>query len=438
MKQRITVARLSNYLVALVLALVPFHGFLTVFGSSLVGHYTALRLWDDVLLLVLLGVSCWWLARDKPLRDWFFGSLLVRLIVAYTVLSLLLGAVALAKGDVTVKALGYGLLLNLRFLAWFLAVLLTAQKSDWLKRAWLKLLLIPAALVVVFAVLQYTVLPHTFLSHFGYNADTNIAPIETINHNRHYIRVQSTLRGANPLGAYLVVVLSVLGAMVGRKQRRVLITILCIVSIIALFASGSRSAWIGAVLAAGVVGLFRMPAGILRRNILFGTGALIIVLAALGMVFRHNTALQNALFHTADNSTVATSSNEAHTSAVRGGLKDIVHQPLGDGPGTAGPASVYNGNHPARIAENYYVQIAQETGWIGLVLFVCILVLVAMELFAQIRVSRLSLVLLASFIGIAFVNMLSHAWADDTLAYLWWGLAGIALAQPVKSRETDA
>jgi hypothetical protein len=23
--------------------------------------------------------------------------------------------------------------------------------------------------------------------------------------------------------------------------------------------------------------------------------------------------------------------------------------------------------------------------------------------------------------------MLSHAWADDTLAYVWWGLAGIAM-----------
>jgi hypothetical protein len=36
--------------------------------------------------------------------------------------------------------------------------------------------------------------------------------------------------------------------------------------------------------------------------------------------------------------------------------------------------------------------------------------------------------LLASLAGITFVNLLSHAWADDTLAYLWWGLAGLAIA----------
>jgi hypothetical protein len=43
--------------------------------------------------------------------------------------------------------------------------------------------------------------------------------------------------------------------------------------------------------------------------------------------------------------------------------------------------------------------------------------------------------LLASLIGISFVNLLSHAWADDTLAYLWWGLAGIAIGTGTKSES---
>jgi hypothetical protein len=39
--------------------------------------------------------------------------------------------------------------------------------------------------------------------------------------------------------------------------------------------------------------------------------------------------------------------------------------------------------------------------------------------------------------------MLMHLWTDDTVAYLWFGLAGIALAIPVsnrgvKSREKSA
>ena len=63
MKQLATHAnRFTDYLVAVVITLEPFYAFLTVWGSSLIGHYTVLRLWDDVLLLVLFGVACWWLA----------------------------------------------------------------------------------------------------------------------------------------------------------------------------------------------------------------------------------------------------------------------------------------------------------------------------------------------------------------------------------------
>jgi uncharacterized membrane protein len=36
--------------------------------------------------------------------------------------------------------------------------------------------------------------------------------------------------------------------------------------------------------------------------------------------------------------------------------------------------------------------------------------------------------LFAIFAGLTFVNVLSYAWADVTLAYLWWGLAAVALA----------
>jgi hypothetical protein len=47
----------------------------------------------------------------------------------------------------------------------------------------------------------------------------------------------------------------------------------------------------------------------------------------------------------------------------------------------------------------------------------------------------LALVLFASFIGISFVNLLSHAWTDDTIAYIWWGLAGAAMALPLQKRK---
>jgi len=434
MKRISTSGNIANWLVAIVLVLVPFHAFLTVWGSSLIGHYTALRLWDDVILLVLFGISVYWLVRSADLREWFAGSLLVRLILAYTALTLLLGFVSWAKGDITPKALAYGVLVNLRIFAWFLAVLLTAQKSTWLRAKWPKLLLISAAIVVGFAVLQFTVLPHNFLSHFGYSADKNIAPIETINHNSHFIRAQSTLRGANPLGAYLVIILSALGVLYARGKRKILCGVFGAFALFALYASGSRSAWIGTAVAIAIIAWFQLRNK--RAKLIFsGTAIALVAVASIGyLALKNNTSVQNTVLHTQTHSAVSTTSNDQHLTALRQGVKDLWRQPLGDGPGTAGPASVYNTGHPTRIAENYYVQIAQETGWLGLALFVSILTLVAMEIYSQIKTSRLALALFASFFGLAIVNLLSHAWVDDTLAYLWWGLAGIALARPLPKK----
>ena len=52
------------------------------------------------------------------------------------------------------------------------------------------------------------------------------------------------------------------------------------------------------------------------------------------------------------------------------------------------------------------------------------------------RSDPMALCLFASLIGLSFINMLSHGWADDTIAYLWWGLAGIAMA-PIPKAETE-
>jgi hypothetical protein len=433
MKQLTTLAnKYADFVSATIIALVPFQAFLTVWGSSLVGHYTALRLWDDVLLLVLIGIAIMWLVGDAAVRSWFFSSLLVRVIFAYVVLTLLLGLISYLKGEVMLKALFYGLLINLRYPVWFLAVLLTSQRSPFLRRNWTKLLLIPAAIVVVFGVLQYTVLPHNFLSHFGYNAATTIAPIETINNNSRYIRVESTLRGANPLGAYLVIIISALGVLFVRGKRKILCVVFALIAFGALYASGSRSAWIGVVLALAVIGWLQLQSQ--RARMLFGGAGLVVLLLSVGayLLLKNNVSLQNEVLHTQAHSAVKTTSNGDHVSASENGLKDVIRQPFGAGPGTAGPASDYNGKHPARIAEDYYIQIAQEVGWIGLALFLSILVLVSLELYAQVGTSRLALIAFASFIGIAFVNFLSHAWADDTLSYVWWGLAGIALGREVK------
>jgi O-antigen ligase len=90
------------------------------------------------------------------------------------------------------------------------------------------------------------------------------------------------------------------------------------------------------------------------------------------------------------------------------------------------PASFYNDQGP-RISENYYLQIAQETGLIGLGIFMSINCLVLFKLYKS-RNRTASRLLLASGLGVMVANVLMHAWADEVIAMLWWGLAAMEIA----------
>jgi hypothetical protein len=193
-----------------------------------------------------------------------------------------------------------------------------------------------------------------------------------------------------------------------------------------LFFSFSRSAWIGGALSITVL-LFLSHLSRKTQKIALGVAAgLVIVAASLTLAFHNSHKYENFVFHTQKHSAVKTTSNHGHLEAIRMGISDLWHHPLGDGPGTAGPASFYN-HGKVRIAENYFVQIGQETGWLGLLLFLLINAGVGALLYVR-RGDALALSLFASFVGLTFINLLSHAWTDDTLAYVWWGLAGIAMA----------
>lgn len=417
--------------ITLILLLIPFHALITVWPASNFGHYTAFRLWKEYLLaLAVLGALYLVLFDRKTRRSTLYHNL-TWLILAYLVVQGLWGAWAYQTGRVDLKALAYGLLVNTRFLIFFLIAWVIGARTKRLTAKWSSVLLWPAVIVIAFGLLQALVLPYDFLKHFGYSSRT-IYPYETINHNLHFVRIMSTLRGANPLGAYLLLPISALLTLLAVGKRNWQRLLMLLAAVVVLFFSYSRSAWIGAVLAAAVVGVAQLKAVRLPRWS-WGVLALVVVVAA-GTAFglRHNTRLQNLLFHTQTHSAVATTSDQNHVSALEGGLHDLAHEPLGRGPGTAGPASVYN-NHPARIAENYFIQVGQEVGWLGLLLFLAINLYVALLLWRR-RDDPLALTLLASLVGISFVNLLSHAWTDDTLAYLWWGLAGIAIGTAATSQ----
>lgn len=411
---------------AALLALMPFHAFLSIWATSFIGHYTAVRLWKEFLLLALCAGFIYVLVTQPKARNLIRRESLLWVIGVYVLFLILVGLIALLAGGVNLKALAYGILLDSRFLIFFVITWFVTSHHDLIVRYWRRLLLIPAVLVVGFATLQYSVLPADFLRHFGYGPDT-IPPTATIDQKAAYQRVQSTLRGANPFGAYLVVILSALGVLVARLKRDgIKWAVLYIFSGLALVFTFSRSAWLGALASTALIIWWTIRTQKVRRLLLIGAAVSVGVFIVVAYILRDNDHFQNVFFHTNEHSTSLISSNYGHLNALLDGVTDIAFAPWGSGTGTAGPASVYN-DRPTRIAENYYVQIGQEIGLVGLALFIVINILVGLRLWSA-RQETLPKILLVSFLGLMVVNLVSHAWTDDTLAYIWWGLAGAAIA----------
>lgn len=393
-----------------------------------------IRLWSAGVLTVIVGIAIFWLIKDAQLRAWARQSYLALSMSIFVVLNLLLGLRGLLLGNVSSDALLLGLLLNLRYLVFFLGVIMLMKYSQWTRERWLRIVLVGAIVVSSFAVLQYTVLPHDFLVHFGYNSST-ISPVETINNNSNYIRVASTLRGANPLGAYMLVIIALLAALWPKLQRRTAWGIVLALSVAALVFSFSRSAWLGTIVAiVSIVALQLRTRQHWQRAGLISLGFIILVSATI-TIFHNSRLMQNLLFHTDDKSTVAVSSNDQRSSALQDGARDVLRSPLGHGVGSAGPASTHNTAAPVRVAENYYLQIGQELGWAGLLSYIALTFAVGFQLWLQ-RRDPLALGLLAAFAGLFVVNMLSHAWTDDTLAFIWWGLAGLTIGQGLWQKST--
>lgn len=409
-----------------ILLLMPFHALLTVWGATLIDNYTALRLWKEALLAVSIIGVIYLLLTDHRIRTHTLQRRLIWAIMVYALLNIVWGLLALNQQDVTSKALGYGLISNLRFLAFFLVAWAVALRLVRLRTNYQWVILWPAVIVVVFGLLQALVLPHDFLRHFGYSEAT-IPAYETINNNPNYIRIASTLRGANPLGAYLLIPLTLLTVILLRRPRDWRPLLLLVATLVTLFFSFSRSAWLAAVVSVAAILVLSVRSVRARRLLLASAGVLAVLAVAATITLRNSSQFENIVFHTQNSaSSSPVTSNEGHIAALQTGLDDLADHPLGQGPGTAGPASVYNDNQ-VRIAENYYIQVGQETGWLGLLLFLLITAGVGYLLWLR-RADPLALSLFASLVGLTLINMLSHAWADDTLAYIWWGLAGIALA----------
>jgi O-antigen ligase len=420
--------RLSNIIgivIVAIIILLPFHEFLATWAASNFNHYDVFRVWKELLILLITPLAIYVIFKTPRLKKWIVNDWIPLLILVYVALNISMGLLAYAGDRVNPTALAEGLIIDLRFLVFFVIAAVAAYKAKFLKENWQTILLIPAVFTVIFGLSQLF-LSINFLSHFGYGAKT-IPAYSTVDQKLSYHRIQSTLRGPNPFGAYLILIIS--ACFINLKKQKWLKLLLALTAIVALFFTYSRSAYIGLIISLVILYyLIKLHGKIRSQFVVIGIVGIVILGSAV-IALRHNSTVDNVFFHTSNSSKSSVSSNNERASSLKNGLKDVIHEPLGEGVGTAGPASEHN-NNPPRIAENYYIQVAQETGWLGLILFLAINIIVGLRLW-RLKKDPLACLLFTSFIGISFVNLLSHEWADDTLSLIWWGMAGIMLTPAI-------
>ena len=424
--KRIRLDTIIAALLLIVLGLIVIHAPLTVFIESRWPDIADIaKAWKELLITAALVFIAVEYTRKQAWKQ-VVNDRLLWLIAACATLHVVVALLDSVPFMATIA----GLMIDLRYLAYFVAVYLFLRLYPSYQPRLLKVAVIGAVVVVGFAVLQQ-VLPRDFLANFGYG-DATIQPYLTVDENPEFIRHSSTLRGPNPLGAFAVIVLAGVTAqhlVTPKKQmskrRRYGMLAVGAAALVALWTSQSRSAWIAAVVAIGI--LFAV---LFWQKVSFKFLAVIGVAALLiaGGVYaiRDTSFFHNVVLHDNPSTGAAVDSNRGHVDSLVQGTEKAINNPLGSGVGSTGSASLYT-DSPV-IVENQYLFVAHEVGWLGLGLFVAIFIVVLMRLYRARRDWQANAAF-ASGVGLAIIGVLLPVWVDDTISIVWWGLVAAILAK---------
>ncbi len=406
------------------LVYMPFHLFLSQWLSTYTGYLDFWKIAKDLLLFAAILLTAGLVYIRNNFKDRLFW-LFFAFSTLYFLLHLLIWQMNPDTADKpAILATAYNCrLLGYAILGWGTSIV--AKKYFTLKQIF-RLTIIISTIVCILGIIQY-LLPKDFMTHFGYSLDRGVKPAFFIDEKPDLPRIMSTLRDPNSLGAYLILPITILaGAWLKKPKLRMLFSGLLLLHALALFLTFSRSAWVGAVLAVGIMFFwhFKERTKLIVKKYWPLIVAGLVVLTAGVFMLRDQYVVQNVVFHS-DENTRRTDSNNLHAQFAENGLKGIANEPFGHGPGTAGLVSIQT--KQVVLTENYFIQISYEVGIIGLALLVGIMIFVCKLLYE--RNDFYASALLASFAGITFCCLLLHTWSNEAVAAQWWLLAGLVMKE---------
>lgn len=412
-----------------------------IFGNIWPEFSDFFKAWKEILLAVCLVLLIIEVFRRGVWREIFNNNILL-LLAGYVLIHLIMVVVNFQGLLATLAGILIDIRLALAFFASFIVVRLWPEIS----KKMTTIIFSGLIFVVGFGFLQ-TFLPHDNLAILGYDKNTNIAPYQTIDQNYDFVRINSTMRGPNPLGAMMVIFFGLLAAFLVAELKGKSFTkrsfnvksmkfwlifgAIGLAGVWVLVNTFSRSAWVASAVCLMLTFLiiFGKKIGI---KCYLAIGFWLIFSGFLMFIYRDSAFISNILLHRNPESTSAVGSNDDHLTSLETGIERLIDQPLGAGVGSTGSASLF-GQDPI-IIENQYLFIAHEIGWLGLLWFIVLFAVVLFSLY-RIRDNFLAVGVLASGIALGLIGFLLPVWNDDVVAIIWWGMAGICLGQSRNVRQ---
>lgn len=431
---------LRETLALILLALLPFHALgVTVLTRVVAGPNNApmgsLALWKEALLAAVLLLVLVEIIRSGDLKKALKPD---RFDACVLVLALCLLVATLLNG-VGFGQAAYGVRYDLVPLAAFVLLRRVSWSEVFLAR--LPFVLGGAVLAAVVYGLLTLAMPAAFFTALGYSdlhslyvPSGPVAPFQQIG-GTALRRMQGAMSGPNQLGIWLAALLPVVLALGGRWRR--FVAPLALLGIVLTF---SRAAWIAA---AAIMLVSFWPR--LRK----------LSVAAVTILCVGVLALSVAVLVLFPSVILRIESSADHLRNPIEALGIMVREPLGRGLGSAGPAHnrvsdacvfleagsdvswaaphadlcVFVGDVQVQpvgkecscplLPENWYLQLGVEGGWIAMLAFMALVVLLIRRLWPTPPAM--------SLMAVAIAGLFLHAWEDAAVAYAVWILAAITL-----------
>lgn len=409
--------------ISLIIVLMPFHAAWVVIAGTAWGQPSLVAIWKELVLIGLLGLAGMQIVVQRGysklnrLDTWLVLGICVSGLIS-SLISRQFGLAFLAGVKTTLLPL----------LAFLLAQIVSHRFQD-RRLAWL--LLLPAILISGVAIWQFVAIPTSLLSALGYSADT-ITPVQGVHPGFDFYRSFATLGGPNQLGTYLIMPATIfLAYAINAKNRwlRIIASVGYSAIVISSVVTFSRSALLGLVVASLMTAIISAP----KRWRWWLVAVTIMLLAVLGLTValittqNSTSSIGRFLVRGDITDTGLQGGDTGHIDAVREGWKLVKAHPLGLGLGSAGPASFFG--QRAIITENWYLQIALETGWLGLVAMIALFGHIVLETKRLRAHSPLHIALIAALAGLAIASFFLHTLADSTLAYITLITAGLLVGR---------